>query len=140
MRFEVSISKPDKEHTRLRGFRRLEDAVAAALGIAAQCDEQAHVGIWWPKRAGRGECGELLDVVTRSYNDNFPTLLARCQKALAGFQKKRKEADARRVFIREVGFDAMDRVRTDKAVFAAFLANNFAPVREFLKPKEAQAA
>ena len=119
----------------------MELAAAAAIGMAAILPEDVHVGIWLPARKSRVcESAELLDVVTKGYNDTQAKLVARCQRNLETALAKRKDADLRRAFIHEVGYDAIEQVRADAAARTAFFANDFTTVRAFLAAREAVAA
>lgn len=133
-KFEITIGytgDTKRRWTTLRGMDRIEDAVAAATGLAQVQPENGFVTVWVAKQKHHGR--EILVQTRRHYKDPLPVLLDSAQRGLAIILDKRKQSDARHAWLNRYPNRAFDVLLLDKDALAAWGKNDFPTVARYFE-------
>ena len=138
MKFEIHIMtgpEAKRKFKTLRGFGRLEDACAAAVGLlAVYRADTDFVSIWLAK--SKGHTREHIHGLKLRWNESLESVLAGARRTLAAKIAEQAAKDARWQWLRpwcdEIR-DAFTLINENPEMNAAFFRNDFAPIDKWLR-------
>lgn len=122
-KFEITISDHAKRRIKIRGFDRIEDACAAALGLARVQPAEHYVSVWCAKR--RHHANESLVTTRSTYRDELPAVIESARRALAIVEDKRRKSDERHAWLNQYPHKAFDCLLANDPAREAWAKNDF---------------
>ena len=141
MKFEITIGNhaahAGKGRPTVRGLDRIEDAVAAAHGLAQVQPDDGFVTVWLAKKKSHHR--EILVQCKRAYNETLARSIESARRNLAILQEQRKQSDERFAWMNRYPNRAFDVLLKDNDARAAWMRNDFAPVAIYFEAHGVQA-